>query len=78
MAKEIAAQVGVWKKVEATVESVDTGDILVPLRAVQQQYLDKAAEFEAVRKPELAAYYNDAAVNIGRLLGDSLALTVQP
>jgi hypothetical protein len=78
MAKEIAAQVGVWKKVEAQVEQTDTGDILVPLRRVQQQYLDKAAKVGVVRQPELAAYYQEAAVNVGRLLGDSLALTVQP
>ena len=45
MAKQIASQVGAWVKTVATVatvEQVDTGDILVPLRAVQKQYLDRA------------------------------------
>lgn len=31
-----------WAKAEAAVEQVDTGDILNPLRRVQQQYLDRA------------------------------------
>jgi len=42
MAKQIASQVGAWVKTVAVVEQIDTGDILVPLRAVQKQYLDRA------------------------------------
>jgi type VI protein secretion system component VasK len=77
MAKEIAAQMGAWKKVEAKVESVDTGDILNPLRRVQQQYLDQAAKHEAAGKLERAAYYHEQAINVGRMLGDSLALELR-
>ena len=76
MAKQIASQVSAWVKSAATVEQVDTGDILVPLRAVQTQYLDRAAKHEAAGRVQRAIYYHEAAVNIGRMLGDSLALVL--
>ena len=66
-----------WKQAKPEIEpQIDEGDILNPLRRVQQQYLDKAAQHEAVGKPERAMYYHEQAVNVGRLLGDSLALVV--
>ena len=68
MAKEIAAQVGVWKKAVETVELTDTGNILTPLVRVGLQYLDRAAKHEAAGKPELAVYYREQANNIERLL----------
>jgi hypothetical protein len=66
-----------WVKTEAAVEQVDTGDILNPLRRVQAQYLDRAAKHEAAGKPERAVYYHEQAINVGRLLGDSLALELR-
>ena len=101
MAKQIASQVGAWVKSVATVEQVDTGDILTPLKRVQKQYLDKAEELAErglssiepdtrnERRPNGntkrplplkntagAEFYQTAAINVGRMLGDSLALVV--
>ena len=101
MAKQIASQVSAWVKTVATVEQVDTGDILTPLKRVQQQYLDKAEKLGTglpslepdtrnerrpnghTKRPLPVKYnptqfYKEAAVNVGRLLGDSLALVIAP
>jgi hypothetical protein len=58
----------VWKKAEETVEMEDTGDILTPLRRVEQKYLARAAKHEAAGKPERAAYYDEQANNIARII----------
>jgi|GEM_PF-4209978 hypothetical protein len=42
MAKEIAENVTAWKKVEASVEHEDTGNILVPLERMYDHYVAKA------------------------------------
>ena len=64
---------GVWKKVEETVELVDEGDVLRPLKRLHARYIAEAeireqAALEA-GKPETMWYYRQAAVNIERLLG---------
>ena len=58
----------VWKKAEETVEMEDTGDILTPLRRVLAKYLSRAAKHETAGKPERAAYYNEQASNLMRLI----------
>ena len=66
-----------WKQAKPEIEpQIDEGDILNPLRRVQQQYLDRAAKHEAAGRITNAMYYNEQAVNVGRMLGDSLALVV--
>ncbi len=68
MAKQIASQVGAWTKVTETMEMEDTGDILTPLRRVLAKYLSRAAKHETAGKPERAAYYNEQARNLMRLI----------
>jgi len=75
MAKQ-TGQVSAWVKTEATVEAVDKGDILDPLRKVQKQYRLRAEKHELNGRPDLAAFYREQEINIGRLLGDSPALEV--
>jgi len=65
MAKQIEQQ---WVKVVETVELEDTGDILNPLRRVLAKYLSRAAKHEEAGKPERAAYYNEQAGNLMRLI----------
>jgi hypothetical protein len=76
MAKQTAAQMTAWVKTEAKVEQADTGDILMPLRRVQKQYHDRAVKHEANGRHGQAIYYREQEINVGRLLGDSLALMV--
>ena len=62
-----------WTKVVEKVELEDTGDILRPLKKLHARYIAEAkireqAALEA-GAPKLAAYYRQAAVNIGRLVG---------
>lgn len=68
-----------WTKTESEVKpgaAIDTGDILAPLKRVQTQYLNRAAKHAMAGYPERAAYYQEQAVNVYRLLGDSLSLVV--
>jgi len=65
MSKQIEQQ---WAKVTETVQLEDTGDILTPLRRIEQQYLMRAAKHEAAMKPERAAYYHEQAGNLARLI----------
>jgi hypothetical protein len=61
--------VKVWEKAIDTVDiEGDAGDILAPLKRVGMQYAMRAAELEAVRKPECAAYYHEQAQNIDALI----------
>jgi hypothetical protein len=74
MAKQIASQVGAWVKSVAAVEQADEGDILAPLRRVQTQYRKRGDKLFTAGRIESADYYYDAALKVGFLLGDSLAL----
>lgn len=69
MAKITESQVGVWHKVTSTVEAAeDTGNILTPLYGVYVQYLLRAARHNEAGKPARAAYYNEQAGNVARLI----------
>lgn len=58
------AEQTVWKKAVETVELTDTGDILTPLRRVQEQYRKKS---EDGTNPSWM-FYKQQAENIGRLI----------
>jgi hypothetical protein len=58
----------VWTKPAETVEMEDTGDILAPLRRVLVRYLARAEKHETAGKPERAAYYNEQATNLKRII----------
>lgn len=60
----------VWMKATEIVESasVDTGDILYPLRKVQVKYNIRALRHEASGHPERAEYYHEQVANVGRLI----------
>ena len=58
-----------WKPETAGLDvTEDTGDILVPLKRVRDQYTARAMEFEKANKSHLAAYYREQAENVGRLV----------
>jgi len=72
MAKETAT-VSAWTKVQSTVESVDTGDILTPLRRMYEHYVTKSCKLyqQAAENPEKRAniiknadYYEQAAESV--------------
>ena len=58
----------VWAKVEEKVELTDTGDILTPLRRVQQAYRARAEKHVLAGHPERAAYCHEQAENMGGLI----------
>jgi len=66
-----------WVKTEAAVEQVDTGDILNPLRRVQARYLERAEKLSVAGHKANAEYYYSAALNVGSLLGDSIAVELR-
>jgi hypothetical protein len=75
MAKQIAAQVGAWVKPIETVEMADTGDATAVLRRVYQQFALKAVEMyekasgkDAKKIRTAAEYYEQAAIDIQRLI----------
>ena len=58
-----------WKKAEETLETaVDTGDILVPLRRIRMQYVNRALKHIDAGHTERAMYYTEQAENVGSLI----------
>jgi len=77
MAKETAATVGAWTKVQSTVEIEDTGDILTPLRRMYEFYVTKSCKLyqQAAENPEKRAniiknaeYYKQSAEAVQALI----------
>lgn len=59
----------IWKKaVEAVEIGEDKGDILAPLRRVEFQYMGRAVRHMEAGHPEHAAYYQEQAENVSRLI----------
>jgi hypothetical protein len=58
----------VWAPVRTTIDVGEDGDILAPLKRVQNQYLNTGARHEAAGHPERAEYYQEQAMNIERLI----------
>ena len=77
MAKETAATVDAWTKVQSTVEIEDLGNILIPLTRMYEYYVSKSCKLyqQATENPEKRAniiknadYYKQAAEAVQGLI----------
>lgn len=74
MATQIESQTKTWGPAGESA-AVTGGDILNPLKKLQQKYADKAVEMRskshgdnALAMSDAASFYQDAAASLGRLI----------